>query len=314
MIITLNQQLENTQYAKISKIIDKCLKKLDVNTQIKRGRPLKYNDKQIISCLIYGIKNNIFSLRELEYKINQDIVFMTIIGIEKSPDYSTFSIRLGKIENLLYEAIYMILVYEINANFRLCSIDSTALRSSKFDKDAKVGRGTRLGMYKGYKLHLACTTDDLVIPLCFSMTTANVYDNQAKELLYETKKYNPFLILADAAYDDTEWFEICKKLEVNLLTDINMRRAKSIKSFNGHRYENAVFRKSVIGDTIYKKNRIKIEQLFSSLKGMYNLENPRLYGFKRYFRHVSWVLMCYLIDELIKKNEGINSRKYPWNI
>ena len=41
----------------------------------------------------------------------------------------------------------------INPQTRICAIDGTALRSSKYDSEAKCGKGTRLGKYKGYKLH-----------------------------------------------------------------------------------------------------------------------------------------------------------------
>lgn len=64
-----------------------------------------------------------------------------------------------------------------------------------------------------------------------------------------------------------------------------MRKAKSIDSLNIKRYKNILFRKSVIGKQLYK-NRLKIEQLFSVLKGLYNLENPRLYGQARYECHI----------------------------
>ncbi|WP_035790364.1 transposase, partial [Clostridium beijerinckii] len=115
------------------------------------------------------------------------------------------------------------------------------------------------------------------------------------------------------AYDSVEWFEIASSLEFNLLTDINMRKAKSIESFTDKRYENALFIQSPIGSKLYK-NRLKIEQLFSVLKGLYNLENPRLYGQARYERHIKWVLLAYLIDEFNKKQQGIKTRKYPWNL
>lgn len=92
-----------------------------------------------------------------------------------------------------------------------------------------------------------------------------------------------------------------------------MRKAKSIKSFTTERYENALFIQSPIGKRLYK-NRLKIEQLFSILKGLYNLENPRLYGKSWNERHIKWVLMAYLIDEFNKKQQGIRSRKYPWNL
>ena len=155
--------------------------------------------------------------------------------------------------------------------------------------------------------------DYSIFSLTFDLTTANVYDNQVPDLLYEAKIYNPFLILADAAYDLAEWFEIATKLEFNLLTDINMRKSKSIESFVDKRYENALFFQSPIGVNLYK-NRLKIEQLFSVLKGLYNLENPRLYRQARYERQIKWVLLAYLIDEFNKKQQGIKSRKYPWNL
>lgn len=83
-----------------------------------------------------------------------------------------------------------------------------------------------------------------------------------------------------------------------------MRKAKSIDSLNIKRYKNILFRKSVIGKQLYK-NRLKIEQLFSVLKGLYNLENPRLYGQARYECHIKQVLLAYLIDEYNKKKSSI---------
>ena len=312
MIISPNIKSENDYY-KIFKAVKVAFTKLNSNTKGTKGRPRKYSDEQIVACMLYGVKNSIFSLRELEYRIKQDHVFRSIIQLNQVPDYSTFSLRTKTLEKHIYYGIYAMFVELINPETRLCAIDGTALRSSKYDSEAKSGKGTRLGYYKGYKLHCIATVTDIIIPLVFDLTTANVYDNQVPDLLYEAKIYDPFLILADAAYDSAEWFEIASKLEFNLLTDVNMRKAKSIESFTDKRYENALFLESPIGMKLYK-NRLKIEQLFSVLKGLYNLENPRLYGQARYERHIKWVLLAYLIDEFNKKLQGIKSRKYPWNL
>ena len=311
MIIPLNVETENTYY-KIFETIKYVFNKLN-NAEKKKGRPYKYSDEQILACAIYGVRNSIFSLRELEYKINRDPLFKYTIGIDKAPDYSTLSLRLNKIERFIYYGIYAMLIESINPDTRICAIDGTALRSSKFDGDARKGKGTRLGFYIGYKLHCIASVTDVIIPLIFDITTANVYDNQLFDLMYEAKIYNPFMILADAAYDDENWFKIAKDLDLNLLTDVNIRNSKSIESFSENRYNNALFRESTIGSKLYK-NRLKIEQLFSVLKGLYNLENPRLYGKNRYKRHVKWVLMSYLIDEYNKKKDNIKTRKYPWNL
>ncbi|WP_242850451.1 transposase, partial [Clostridium botulinum] len=172
---------------------------LGINTRKAKGRPPKYSDQQIVACMIYGVNNSIFSLRELEYKIKQDIVFQKIIGLKEVPDHSTFSLRAIALEKYVYYGIY--------------AIDGTALRSSLYDSEARYGKGTRLGRYKGYKLHCTACVCDSILPLSFSITTANVYDNQVQGLLYELKTYNPFIVLADAAYDDAQWFKVSKTLD-----------------------------------------------------------------------------------------------------
>lgn len=312
MIIPSIIERENTHY-KIFRAVEIAFDKLNSNNKKTKGRPRKYSGQQMVACMLYGVKNSIFSLRELEYRIKQDYIFKSIIQLNEVPDYSTFSLRAKSLEQHLYYGIYAMFVELIDPETRLCAIDGTALRSSKYDSEAKSGKGTRLGYFKCYKFHCIATVTDIIIPLVFDLTTANVYDNQVSNLLYEAKIYNQFLILADAAYDSSEWFEIASDLEFNLLIDINMRKAKSIESFADKRYENALFMQSPIGLKLYK-NRLKIEQLFSVLKGLYNLENPRLYGQARYERHIKWVLLAYLIDEFNKKQERIKSRKYPWNL
>ena len=312
MIIPKDITGENI-FTKIFDTINKIFSIIKKDKPKAKGRPRKYTDEQIVACMIYQVKYSIFSLRELEWRIKQDATFKAIIGLKDVPDYTTLSIRINSIEKHIFYGIFNIAVAFIDPSMRLCTIDSTALRSSIYDSEAQYGIGSRLGTYKGYKLHLVASADDIYIPIAFTVTTAEVYDNQVSNILYDIKIFNPFLVLADAAYDDTEWFKKAKALDINLLTDINMRRANSIESFKDQeRYKNALFLKSPIGQRLYK-NRISIEQLFSILKGLYNLENPRLYGKQRYTRHIQWVLFAYLLDEYTKKQEGIKSRKYPWN-
>ncbi|NFO99271.1 transposase, partial [Clostridium botulinum] len=164
--------------------------------------------------------------------------FQKIIGLKEVPDHSTFSLRAIALEKYVYYGIYAMLIELINPS---CAIDGTALRSSLYDSEARYGKGSRLGRYKGYKLHCAACVCNNVLPLSFSITTANVYDNQVQGLLYELKTYNPFIVLAD----DDQWFKVSKTLEYNLLTDVNMRKAKSIESFKDEsRYKNALFMQS----------------------------------------------------------------------
>lgn len=139
-------------------------------------------------------------------------MFQSIIQLNEILDYSTFSLRAKILKKHIYYSIYAMFVELINPDTRLCSIDGTSLSSSKYDSKAKSGKGTRLGYYKCYKLYYITTVTDIIISLAFDLTK-----------------------------DSAEWFEIVSNLEFNLLTDINMRKAKRIQSFNDKLYENASF-------------------------------------------------------------------------
>ena len=311
MIITLNMIKENPFY-KVCKKLQMIFERFTSKNNFKKvGRPKKYSDLQIIQCLIYKVMNKIYCLRELEWALSNDALASTIIGLKDIPDHSTLSIRIRQIEKSLFYKIYRIFVLLLKPELRVCSIDSTPLRSSKFDSQAKKGKSTRLGWYKGYKLHLISSSDS--IPIAFNFTTANVYDSNCKDLINELGDYDIFILLGDAAYDSIKLFKLCDKLAINLLTDINIRKGKSLNSIkNEYRIKNMLFLTSPIGEKIYRK-RITIERLFAVLKQRYNLENPRLYGFNRYKSHVMWTLLVYLIEKLIDQEKGIDSLKFPWN-
>lgn len=312
MSIALKMPIENA-FIKIFEVVKAAYSNMrKIEASSIRGRKPKYSDIQMIMCMLYKSKNNIFSFRHLEYSLKRDTEFCKIIGLEDIPDYSTFSIRIRKIGTDIYYRIYSIVIEMLSPNTDICAIDATCLRSSKYDSEAAFGQGTRLGKFKGYKLHCLCTVTDSIIPLSFEITTANVYDNQAIMNLYDARIYEPTFILADAAYDCVNWFETSYDLSMILFTDVNMRKAKSIDSLCITRYINATYIESIPGKKLYK-NRLKIEQLFSVLKGQYNLENPRLYGKDRYELHIKGVLLSYIIDEYIKACLGIKSRRYPWN-
>jgi len=202
MIISPEALKENTFYQICSKIDKIYYKKFNSQENTRRGRPKKYSDLELIKCFLYKIKNRIYCLRELETKLKENPLILGIIGLNEVPDHSTLCLRLKKLEDEKLDMIFKLTISELNPDTRINSIDSTALRSSKFDSEAKKGYSTRLQWYKGYKLHLICSND--YIPLTFKITTANIYDNTyevCENLLKELKEYNPFILLGDADYD-----------------------------------------------------------------------------------------------------------------
>ena len=101
-----------------------------------KGRLRKYTNEQIVACMIYQVKYNIFSLRKLEQRIKQDATFKSIIALKGIPGYTTLSIRINSIEKHIFYGIFNIAVAFIDPSLRVYAIDSTALRSSNYGSEA----------------------------------------------------------------------------------------------------------------------------------------------------------------------------------
>lgn len=275
------------------------------------GRPRRFSDATIIKCMVYQVYHRIHSFRELEWKLKQDFWALRSMGISEVPDHTTFCRRVKQIEESLYARIYKKILDELEPQSKVCYWDSTPLRSSRVDKDAEKGKGTRLGWFHGYKFH-AIVSEDL-LPLSWDFSPAGFYDNQFPQLIHRLSNHDVFIILADVAYDDQKLFRICEEAGIHLATQVNMRKAKSLDSFQSFcRRQNWHYVHHGLGKKLLKKRR-RIESLFSTLKNLYGLEQPRLYGIYRYYQHVLWVILVYLLQRLVNKHLGVDTRKAPWN-
>lgn len=300
----------NHPLSQIFQLVDRLCSRFE-ETCLRRGRPQRYTDAQMIKCMVFQVYYRIHSFRELEWKLKQDFWALRSIGIAEVPDHTTFCRRVKKIEESFYGKLYRKILDELEPQSRVCYWDSTPLRSSKYDKEAKKGIGTRLGWFYGYKFHVIASED--LLPLSWDLTPANFYDNQVPQLIQGLSNYDVFMILADSAYDDHKLFHACEKAGIHLTTQVNMRRSKSPDSFQAFcRRQNWHYVHQGLGRKLLKK-RNRIESLFATLKTLYGLEQPRLYGIYRYYRHVLWVIMVYLLQRLVDKKFGFNTRKAPWN-
>jgi hypothetical protein len=303
-------QIEENLLSRVFQYVDEIVNKVKID-KVCRGRPYLFSDSQIIKCIIFKVHHRIPSYRELEWKMRSNPFICQLLKMESVPDYSTLARRARKIEKGLYANVYSQVVELLEPDCRISIWDSSPLRSSRYDKEAKKGKGSRLGWYKGYKFHTISSLD--LVPLCWDITTANVYDSQVTSLLKEVATFPIFSILADAAYDSSSSFRYAEKHGIRLVTDVNMRKAKSIEQIKPMvRYKNALYVKKGLGRKVYQK-RNYIERLFSILKQRYHLEDPRLFGRKRYCSHVKWVLLTYLFERLIDKKKGLTDIIAPWN-
>jgi Transposase DDE domain len=86
------------------------------------------------------------------------------------------------------------------------------------DTDAKWGYSHTKGWVFGYKLHLTCTTGEIVVPLTADITTANVQDNQMYVPLTSSSSSSAFSLpyvlymIADPGYDDKNLYKYSKKV------------------------------------------------------------------------------------------------------
>ena len=301
----MNIKAQNKKFLKLLFVVKKVAEALSRRIKHnRRGRPRKFNLFQIIACLVYKVKKGIKSFRELEYRINQDIEFKRAIGIEESPNYSYFAKLLRKIEEKYMQDIREILIAEIEPDISIAIVDSTPLRSAKNDSEAKIDIHITIGFFRGYKLHLLCAGKEEVIPLFWILTGANEHDSRQEELLYRAWGFGCEIVLADAGYDCSRWFNIANELKVKFVAGINKRNMKDKNNVsNSFRSKNIRFLETEEGKKLYR-HRTKIERLFSKLKGEYNLENVRLKGFRNYKRYIDWILITFLFEQPLRKLEG----------
>ncbi|OTZ60511.1 ISNCY family transposase, partial [Bacillus thuringiensis serovar kyushuensis] len=129
--------------------------------------------KALLKCFFLKTVFQIDSLRKLTRFLHQFPSFRASCGLSFVPHISTFS-RVGTwFREESIPIIHEKVLHELNLGLIPCVlIDSTALRSSLYDSQARWGKSTRYGWYKGYKAHVCSTPEGVV--LSYTFTTANV--------------------------------------------------------------------------------------------------------------------------------------------
>ncbi|HFJ9465847.1 transposase [Bacillus sp. FSL L8-0199] len=250
--------------------------------------------KALLKCFFIKTVFQINSLRKLTRFLHHYPSFHASCGLSFVPHISTFS-RVGTwFREKGIPVIHGKVLLELNLELIPCVlIDSTALRSSLYDSQAKWRKSTRYGWYKGYKAHVCSTPEGVV--LSYAFTTANVHDSKmAPVLLRDIQNQHVLFSIADAAYDSQRIYEIartCNIFDMNPINPINGEQNKST-----HRRILSHFILIILGKQLMKE-RGKIEQQFSKHKDK-GLEPPRWYGQNRYLLHVQLVFLIHNIAYL----------------
>jgi hypothetical protein len=215
-------------------------------------------------------------------------------GLIKIPSRRTFDRRLKTIPTDIKQRISTmgyLFVVEGLVDPSITAVDSTLLKAKGpvwhkssmkkgevpcpgIDTDARWGYSHTKGWIFGYKLHLTCTTGDLIVPLTADVTTANVQDNQMYVPLtsYSSSAVLSlpltFYMVADPGYDDKKLYEYSKKtLGIDLVCPVERYKSTSKK-----RLDLICFYQSALGQVIYSRRRISIEPLIEHIKSVFRID------------------------------------------
>jgi len=213
-------------------------------------------------------------------------------GLIKIPSRRTFDRRLKTISTDVKERISTmgyLFVLEGMAYPSITATDSTLIKAKGhvwhkssmkkgevpcpgIDTDARWSYSHTKGWIFGYKLHLTCTTGDLLVPLTADVTTANVPDNKmyipltSSSLVFSLPSV--LHMVADPGYDAKKLYEYSKKiLKIDLVCPV-----KRYKSTSKKRLELVCFYESEIGQAIYSHRRISIEPLIEHIKSIFRID------------------------------------------
>jgi hypothetical protein len=274
--------------------------------------------------------NGLHTFLDTDCQYNRKLVLAC--GLITVPSRRTFDRRLKTISIDIKERISTmgyLFVSERLVEPSITAIDSTLLKAKGpvwhkssmkkgvvphpgIDTSARWGYSHTKGWVFGYKLHLTCTTGELVVPLTADVNTANIQDNQMYLNLTSSPVFSlPYVLymMADPGYDAKGLYEYSKKvLGMDLVCPV-----ERYKSTSKERLELVCFYESEMGQAIYSQRRISIEPLIEHIKSVFRIDPLPARGFHTVS---AIVLLSVLLYQLMVyyncKTEKINPKSIKY--
>ncbi len=133
---------------------------------------------------------------------------------------------------------------------------------SGIDTDARWGFSRTKGWVFGYKMHLACSTGSLIIPLSADLTTANISDNNMYESITASLSEDVRYIVGDEGYDDHELCDFSRYRGHLLVFPLERYRHTT----DNNRLALLQFYQSEFGQHVYLQRSISIEPLIEQIR------------------------------------------------
>ena len=248
---------------------------------LRTGRPYVYPTILIVQLYIIKSWMRIPSNNTLHYflsiKCNNDKI-LKVCRLEKIPDRRTLDRRFKTlpVSQIISTMGNRFLSEELIDDVSTTSIDSTLIKAAGpvwhksdmkqnrlpitgIDTDAKWGYSKSKGWVFGYKLHMSCSTDKLIVPLSAGITTANVHDSKMYKPLVESLFATGDTIqniLCDPAYNDGKLYQYSRQRNLRLICPV-----KRYPSTSPDRIKLAEFYESKQGQKLYDNRKISIEPL-----------------------------------------------------
>jgi hypothetical protein len=254
-------------------------------------------------------------------------------GLIKIPSRRTFDRRLKTMSTDIKQRISTMgyfFVTEGLVDHSITATDSTLLKAkgpvwhtssmkkgivprSGIDTDARWGYSHTKGWIFGYKLHLTCTTGEIVVPLTADITTANVPDNRMYIPLISSSSIFSLsslrYMVADLGYDAKKLYEYSKKvLGIDLVCPV-----ERYKNTPKKRLELVCFYQSALVQAIYSQRGISVEPLIEHIKSVFRIDPLPIRGFHKVSAIVLLSVLLYQIMVYYNcKTEKINPKSIKY--
>ncbi len=255
----------------------------------------------MVRCFIVRVWIRIPSNNALHEYYSIDMPYnrkvMKACGLDRLPDKRTFDRRFKVISidiRSRIDVMGMLFIKDGLVDPAIISVDSSLLKAkghvwhkssmkknevprSGIDTDARWGFSRTKGWVFGYKMHLACSTGSLIVPLSADFTTANITDNKMYESITSSLPTGMVrYVVGDEGYDDHKLCDF-SRYRGHPVFPLEMYK----HTIDNNRLALLQFYQSEYGQHVYSRRSISVEPLIEHMKDVFTIDPLPVRGFDK---------------------------------